>query len=135
MPIDPTVLGFSNPWYMHAMKTAQSFALSAECEIKLISAPAFIATKLAAFQDRGRSDWMISHDLEDILVVVDGRESLVSELHDADEDLRNWVAQQLGILLNQPSFVDALPGLIDDPMREALVLQRLQRIATVSIAE
>jgi len=41
--------------------------------ISLIAAPVFIATKLEAFHDRGGGDFLASHDLEDIVTVVDGR--------------------------------------------------------------
>jgi hypothetical protein len=32
----------------------------------------FLATKLEAFEDRGRRDYLESHDFEDVLSVVDG---------------------------------------------------------------
>jgi len=32
----------------------------------------FLATKFAAFDGRGKGDYMASHDLEDIVAVVDG---------------------------------------------------------------
>lgn len=129
MPTDPTVLGFSNPWYGHAMASGQPHTLEPGTSIRLISAPAFIATKLAAFRDRGRSDWLASHDLEDILVVVDGRDSLVEELALADEAVRDYVAQQLTELLAEPGFVDSLPGLIEEDSRDGIVLGRLEELA------
>ena len=54
MPTDPAVLGFSNPWYPEAVRTATRERLDDRIEIRLIAAPAFIATKLEAFADRGQ---------------------------------------------------------------------------------
>lgn len=48
MPTDSAILGFSNPWYPEAMKTATRMRLSDRVEIRVISGPAFVATKLEA---------------------------------------------------------------------------------------
>jgi hypothetical protein len=93
MPTDPAVLGFSNPWYPEAVKTATRMRLNDNVEIRVISAPAFIATKLEAFSSRGGGDIASSHDLEDILNVVDGRPSLGDELQTASEALQQYVRE------------------------------------------
>lgn len=92
MPVDEGVLGFSNRWYAHAVETAQVAALSDRLSIRLVTATAFVATKLEAFVTRGNSDFLSSHDLEDVLNVVDGRAELVEELAMEHADLRHWVA-------------------------------------------
>jgi hypothetical protein len=78
--------------------------------IKLIAATVFVATKLEAFKGRGNSDFLASHDLEDIVTAVDGRAQLVDELRGAPEDLRTYIAAEISSLLSTPQFVDALPG-------------------------
>jgi predicted nucleotidyltransferase len=55
MPSDPTVLGFANCWYQHAIETSQMLELPSGRVIRLIAAPAFIATKLEAVKSRGSS--------------------------------------------------------------------------------
>ena len=65
--------------------------LSDRIEIRVISGPAFVATKLEAFMSRGGGDILSSHDLEDILNVVDGRPSIVEELSAASEALQKFV--------------------------------------------
>lgn len=72
MPTDGAVLGFSNRWYPLAAASATRLALPSGNEINLISTPAFLATKFEAFQNRGRGDLLMSHDLEDIINVVEG---------------------------------------------------------------
>ena len=56
--------------------------------IRLVSATAFVATKLEAFASRGGGDFLSSHDLEDVLNIVDGREELASEMRMAPPELR-----------------------------------------------
>jgi len=78
--------------------------------IKLIAATVFVATKLEAFKGRGNSDFLASHDLEDIVTVVDGRPTLVDELRGAPAELRAYVAREISSLLGTPQFLDAVPG-------------------------
>ena len=73
MPTDPTILGFSNYWYAEALRSATRLTLPSGRVIRIISAPVFIATKLVAFQHRGQGLYQSSHDIEDIISVVDGR--------------------------------------------------------------
>ncbi len=76
--------------------------------LPVVSAPCFVATKLDALADRGRGDYRASHDLEDIVAVVDGRESLGDELAAEPIDLRDAVSAGLCGLLDQAAFREAL---------------------------
>lgn len=135
MPMDPGVLGFANRWYPLAVQTAQEVALSAGMTIRLISAPAFLATKFEAFFDRGRGDVLGSHDLEDIVNVVDGRPELVAEVASAAPELRQYLAAQCRALLAMPGFMNALPGMVfpDESLTERvkLLALRLEQIGGV----
>jgi hypothetical protein len=53
MPLDEKILGFSNRWYRAAMESSVRVRLSADLEIRAVTAPFFIATKLEAFQGPG----------------------------------------------------------------------------------
>ena len=129
MPVDPGVLGFANRWYPEAVQTATRQPLSPALEIRLIAAPAFVATKLEAFVSRGQRDYLVSHDLEDVLTVVDGRPSLATEMLGASPGLRAAVREELAQLIATPDFIDRLPGLIADESRWQVVLARLQAMA------
>ncbi|MCR6687381.1 hypothetical protein [Pseudoxanthomonas sp.] len=134
MPTDASVLGFTNPWYGEAVATAQIVELADGLRIRLIAAPAFVATKLEAFLSRGRGDVLSSHDLEDVLNVVDGRPELANELATASPALRQAVATLFGQLLSNPDFINVLPGLVADPDRVGIIRERLQRIARAGLA-
>ena len=60
-------------------------------KLKLISPVAFLATKHVAFIDRGNGDYYASHDLEDFVTVIDGREMIVTEVNAAPPELRRCV--------------------------------------------
>lgn len=110
MPMEKTVLGFANRWYPLAVATAQPFSLPSGKEIKLIIAPVFVATKLEAFKDRGKGDFLFSHDLGDIIAIVDGRESLLDECKEAAPELKAYLQLKFTELMNNASFRQALSG-------------------------
>lgn len=129
MPVQPEVLGFSNRWYPYAVETAEPMDLGDGVTIRLISAVAFVATKLEAFASRGGGDFMSSHDLEDVMNIVDGREELAHEMAQAPTDLKEAVGAAFAQLLAHADFANVLPGLIAEPERAGLLLERLKNLS------
>jgi predicted nucleotidyltransferase len=130
MPTDPSILGFTNRWYSPALACARKFEIG-KYEIRVITAPYFLATKLEAFHGRGKNDFS-SHDLEDIVTVIDGRPELVEEVHAAPVDLQRYLSNDFKALLSNRNFLDALPGhLLPDMVsqqRASLVLGRIKQL-------
>ncbi len=130
MPTDSSILGFTNRWYPPALAHAQKLEIG-KYEIRVITAPYFLATKLEAFHGRGKDDFS-SHDLEDIVTVIDGRPELAEEVHSAPTDLRKYLSDEFGALLSNRCFLDALPGhLLPDAasqQRAGLILDRIKRL-------
>ena len=110
MPTDPSLLGFSNRWYPEAMKASVPHLLPGGTEIRLVSAPYFLATKLEAFLGRGKGDFMGSHDLEDVVSLLDGRISVVDEVLASDPELQAYIAEILGRFLRDDSFIGSIQG-------------------------
>jgi predicted nucleotidyltransferase len=136
MPTDPAILGFSNQWYPEAVATAENRRLPGGLTIRLVAPPYFIATKLEAFFGRGKGDYFGSHDLEDLIAVVDGRQSIVEEVEQATPALRSYLGQKLGTLLGDPIFSYAVEGhLPGDPGSQARVPDLLQRLRTIASLE
>ena len=134
MPIDQAVLGFSNRWYEPAMQTAVTANLREGLSIRLVAATCFVATKLVAFLSRGKGDYLESHDLEDVLAVVDGRPELVDEFEREAVELREYAAGVFARLLADEDFINALPGMVIEgsPVdRSPVILQRLRAIARI----
>ena len=129
VPLDEKVLGFANPWYRAGHDASVLTELDDGMVLKHLSAPYFLATKFEAFKDRGRNDVFTSHDLEDILTVVEGRSTLVEETMTAPDDVRRHIARSVAGLLALPPFTNALPGLLNDPQQENRVHMRLKRMA------
>lgn len=129
VPLDEKVLGFANPWYRVGYENALTAELTDGLRLRHLSAPHFLATKFEAFKDRGQNDVYLSHDLEDIMTVVEGRSTLVQEVLAAHEAVRQHVGQSVAALLKMPAFHNALPGLLSDPEREQTAKARLIQIS------
>lgn len=136
MPTLEEVLGFANRWYPLAVQTAERLTLPSAVEILVVSAPAFIATKLEAFAGRGNGDYLFSHDLGDVISVLDGREALMVECEQAPLELRTYLARQAQGLLDTRAFHEALPGHLpaDAASQDRLpdLLDKLRRLANAS---
>ena len=83
MPLDKKVLGFTNRWYKPAIEADEEHEILSGMTIRVISSPYFCATKLEAFDGRGAGDYLASHDLEDIITVIDGRAEIIEEISSA----------------------------------------------------
>jgi hypothetical protein len=103
-------LGFSDPWYAEAFATAQPTKLPDGSTIRVIRAPLFLATKLNAWRDRGNGDYYASHDLEDVLAVLDGRPALLGEVQASSRNVQAFLAESFAQLLSARRFRDAIPG-------------------------
>lgn len=110
MPTLKEILGFSNRWYPLALATACNTPLPSGMVIRLVTAPVFVATKFEAFADRGNSDYLFSHDLGDLISVIDGRDELIGECEHLDAELKTYLRDWMRRLLAAPAFLDALPG-------------------------
>ncbi len=131
LPTDPSILGFSNRWYRAALQNARPLAIES-LTIRIIPAPYFLATKLDAFHGRGKQDYRLSRDLEDIVTVIDGRSELVAEVAAADAEVRQYLSTELLALLRNRDFVEALPGhLLPDAasqQRISIVMNRMRQM-------
>jgi len=110
MPTQEEILGFTNRWYVPAIRNAFQMEIAAGLLIRLVTAPYFLATKIEAFEGRGHGDYMASHDLEDFIAVLDGRPGIDSEIKQSSEDLQSFLSDKFTTFLKNEDFIDALPG-------------------------
>jgi predicted nucleotidyltransferase len=136
MPTQEEILGFSNRWCMPAIKDAVPVLLKGDLTIRLVTPPYFLATKIEAFKGRGQGDYMASHDMEDLITILDGRPEIVSEVRASADDLKGFLSQTFRELLADDAFLETLPGhLSPDRASQArlpLLIKRLRKIAKMS---
>ena len=131
LPTSERVLGFTNRWYPAAVATARTIRIAGH-NARIVTPVLFVATKLEAFHGRGAGDVVASHDLEDIVTVIDGRPELVEEVAGAPDDVRAFIAAEIRDLLAHADFIEALPGfLLPDRASQArlpLLVERLKML-------
>lgn len=134
MPTETKILGFANRWYPNAVQHAYERSIG-EVRIRFVSPPYFLATKLEAFHGRGNGDYMLSHDMEDLIAVLDGRLEIVDDVSDADEEVLHYLVDQFSSLLGNDDFLDALPGHLPGDLasqeRVPLIVERIKKIVQI----
>jgi predicted nucleotidyltransferase len=125
--------GMGNRWFHLVMEHAVKRHLAGGTIVELAAAPVLLATKLEAFRDRGMKDALASHDLEDIITLLDGRPELVDETAKVPEELKKYLAEQAVMLLALPDISYVLEGNLEtkdgDEGRVAAVVERLRSLA------
>lgn len=123
-------LGPANRWYKIGFENLWS-TKAKDQDIKILSAPCYLATKFEAFNDRG-SDYRISHDIEDIIYVLDNRIGIVEEIENDDTRIANFIKEQLQKIVNKGLLQEVLmahihPLMLDErlPIVEEKITQIL----------
>jgi predicted nucleotidyltransferase len=134
MAADAALMGFANRWQAEALPHAVHRRLPSGTTIRAASPPYLVATKLEAFRGRGRGDHLMSADLEDIVALADGRAEIVNETRSAPSLVRDYLAAELGTLLDEHGFRRAISGFLrpdaaSQARAEAVVLPRLHALA------
>lgn len=110
MPTKASILGFENRWQAQAFAHAVDVALPKGRTIRAIPPPFLLATKLEAFEGRGKLDFYESRDFEDIVRLIDGRGELPAEVAAAPEDLRDYISEQFESFSGHTQFDNGLEG-------------------------
>jgi predicted nucleotidyltransferase len=104
MPNAEKVLGFSNKWYAPGFKQAIDFEIDKQHTVKIFTAAYFIACKLEAFKSRGKKDGRSSTDFEDIVFVLNTRNTIWQDLQNAPKEVNDYLKNEFNQLLAHPYF-------------------------------
>lgn len=133
MPSDPAVLGYANRWFVQGLANAFKYALPSGREIQIFQPAYFLATKLEAFGGRGRGD-PYHKDVEDIIVLMDGRPELQEEVRQAEPELLCYIAEKIAALsrLQGIDYAILSSGSVRaNPARGALIHRRMRDLANI----
>ncbi|WP_460090039.1 hypothetical protein [Pseudomonas sp. S2_E02] len=131
MPSDPAVLGYANRWFVEGLARADKFTLPSGTAIQIFQPAYFLATKLEAFAGRGNGD-PYHKDVEDMIILIDGRPELLEEVRQADSDLKAFVTDGIhklmaldgvGYVIESSGSVQANPG------RGQIIHRRMKALA------
>jgi hypothetical protein len=76
----------------------------------------------------------MSHDLEDLVMVFDGRKELISEINQAPNDLREYIKTSLQQLVASDEFLEALashlPSDSASQARHSILVERFRQVSS-----
>jgi len=129
MPTLEGILGFTNRWYKDAAQHPVLLPLSSGKIVKIVHPVFYFATKTDAFQSRGKGDYFSSHDFEDIVSLVNGRQTIVEEMIGADPTVPKEMKSFWLPRLDEVDFKAALQAHLDayeDKERGPIALDRFR---------
>lgn len=110
MPIEGSILGFTNRWYPEGFENRISSTLPDGRQIWIFSLPYLVASKLEAFKGRGHGDFMASSDMEDIVTVIDAAGNFQEQIATTPSSVKAYLRAQFRTLLADENFLDGLEG-------------------------
>ncbi len=99
-------LGPANRWYKLGFENLWT-ARAKQQEIKILSAPCYLATKFEAFKNRG-SDYRTSHDIEDIIYIIDNRINIVEDIALENELISSFIKERLNDIVKKGLLKEVL---------------------------
>lgn len=129
MPAEDSPIGPVNSWHRAGFNLSWNVTLDNET-IRILSSPFFLASKFEAFNGRG-GDYRTSHDFEDIIYVIDNRTTIVKEIIDSQEGVKNYLKSEIKKVMESPFREEIIsshihPLVVED--RYEIVLNKMQQI-------
>ena len=95
------------------IKQADTFHLPNGLEIKIFSVPYLLASKIEAFHGRGKKDFLMSPDIEDILILIDGCLELKEKIAQSPTNVKGHIKKQISDLLKKKEFIECVHAHIE----------------------
>jgi predicted nucleotidyltransferase len=131
---DASFIGFENIWYHDGFHNSATHLLDDKLDIRILSAPYFLATKIEAFKGRGGKDGRTSQDFEDIVFVLENRASIWSEIKNAEPTLINYLITEFSLLMRNSNFFEWVDCHVNQgsPPASYLIMEELETLAAES---
>jgi predicted nucleotidyltransferase len=126
MSSESGVHGPSNQWYNIGFEDLWRVEAK-EQQINIFSAPCYLATKFEAFINRGK-DYRTSHDIEDIIYVLDNRTTIVKEILESDKRILQFLKSQLQKIYNDGLLSEVILAHIHPLMIEERMPMMMDKI-------
>lgn len=132
MPSDPEVLGYANRWFVEGLARANKFTLPSGTVIQIFKPTYFLATKLEAFSGRGGGD-PYHKDVEDIIILIDGRPELFEEVRQAESELKEFITdgvRALRVLSGIDYVIESSGSVQANPGRGQIIHGRMKELGS-----
>lgn len=108
---DRTMHGFTNSWYKEGVSHTIKKNVN-EIEVNILSLPFFLATKLEAYDGRGQNDIISSHDIEDIISMIEliDENEIIGQIQQSPPQVKGFLADRFKALLQSDNILSAVQG-------------------------
>ncbi len=123
----------ANPWFGPGFHHREQIDVEGQ-KIWILSLPFFLATKFAAYDNRGNNDTRFSHDFEDIICVIDNRLDIVSAIKQSTGEVRPFLREEFERIINDPLKLEAISGNLYFETREerfAMIMAKLKGMTEI----
>ncbi len=125
-PLEP-----SNRWYKIGFTDLWKVKVKTQ-EINILKAPYYLATKFEAFNNRG-TDYRTSHDMEDIIYILDNRIDIVNEIKKSPIVVKNYIKSELQKIIDNNLLDEILESHIHPlviKQRQPLIVSKIINITS-----
>jgi predicted nucleotidyltransferase len=117
----------ANPWFKPGFEKLETRDVEGY-DIQVLSLPYYLASKIEAFRSRAK-DPRTSHDLEDVVYLLDNRDAITDSLVNAPEDVREYLKQEFKKMLEDATIREAIMANLEYSMqteRFAMIEEKLR---------
>jgi len=134
MPTDENLLGFNNQWYPGGVGNKIPKTLPDGSEIFVFPPEYYLAAKVEAHNDRGGTDLRQSHDFEDIIYILDNCTSILEDIRNANEDVKNYLKTECERLFANDGLSEGIESALpygSDSDRVEIIVDLILEIASL----
>lgn len=131
--MNTTAIGWApaNPWFASGFAEREAVTIEDQ-RIFILPLPYFVASKFSAYRDRGNQEPRTSHDVEDIVYVIDNRTDIAEQILAASGNVRSFLKSELVNILHDPLKKEAVFSSLPFDTRQARFDRMMDVIRTVA---
>lgn len=132
MNTQPILWAPANPWFGGGFRNSIAIDMEGR-KIRIMPFNYFLASKFAAYFDRGGKNPVTSHDFEDIVYLLDNRTDWVESIsNEKDGELKDYLLEYLNQILNNRRMQEAIEANLFYETRDSrykMILQKLEELS------
>jgi predicted nucleotidyltransferase len=110
MATKPIAWAPANPWFEKGFEKLEKTKVN-DITIQIMPLTFFLASKFTAYHDRGGNDPRFSHDLEDIIYIIDNRTDWHQILiNEQDQEVKEFLINEFSNILTSNKMQEAILG-------------------------
>ena len=131
MATKPIAWAPANPWFEKGFERLEKIKVN-KTTIQIMPLSFFLASKFVAFHDRGGDDPRFSHDLEDIIYIIDNRTDWHQILiNEEDQEVKQFLVNEFRNILASNKIQEAIMGNLfyeTQDKRFAMIIDKINKV-------